>query len=59
MREIRRGLEQRVKPCAARPARRPALVPEGAPVLTADEIELVPGPGFPGSSRGEAEESKP
>jgi hypothetical protein len=27
-----------------------ALVPEGAPVLAADEIELVPGPGFPRSS---------
>jgi hypothetical protein len=24
-----------------------ALIPEGAPVLAADEIELVPGPGFP------------
>ena len=24
-----------------------ALVPEGAPILPADEIELVPGPGFP------------
>jgi DNA-binding HxlR family transcriptional regulator len=24
-----------------------ALVPEGAPVLARDEIELVPGPGFP------------
>jgi DNA-binding HxlR family transcriptional regulator len=24
-----------------------ALVPEGAPVLAADEIELIPGPGFP------------
>jgi DNA-binding HxlR family transcriptional regulator len=24
-----------------------ALVPEGAPVLAADQIELVPGPGFP------------
>ena len=24
-----------------------ALVPEGAPVLANDEIELVPGPGFP------------
>jgi hypothetical protein len=24
-----------------------ALVAEGAPVLAADEIELVPGPGFP------------
>jgi HxlR-like helix-turn-helix len=24
-----------------------ALVPEGAPVLAAHEIELVPGPGFP------------
>ncbi len=24
-----------------------ALVPEGAPVLAPDEIELVPGPGFP------------
>jgi hypothetical protein len=23
-----------------------ALVPEGTPVLAADEIELVPGPGF-------------
>jgi DNA-binding HxlR family transcriptional regulator len=30
-----------------------ALVPEGAPVLTADEIELVPGPGFPRRARGE------
>ena len=29
-----------------------ALVPEGAPVLTADEIELVPGPGFPHHARG-------
>ncbi len=28
-----------------------ALVPEGAPVLAADEIELVPGPGFPHSTR--------
>jgi DNA-binding HxlR family transcriptional regulator len=27
-----------------------ALVPEGAPVLASDEIELVPGPGFPRSS---------
>jgi DNA-binding HxlR family transcriptional regulator len=26
-----------------------ALVPEGTPVLTNDEIELVPGPGFPHS----------
>jgi DNA-binding HxlR family transcriptional regulator len=25
-----------------------ALVPEGTPALAADEIELVPGPGFPG-----------
>jgi hypothetical protein len=24
-----------------------ALIPEGAPTLTNDEIELVPGPGFP------------
>ena len=24
-----------------------ALVPQGAPILAADEIELVPGPGFP------------
>src|SRR6202048_3484182 len=29
-----------------------ALVPEGTPVLTADEIELVPGPGFPRHARG-------
>jgi DNA-binding HxlR family transcriptional regulator len=29
-----------------------ALVPEGAPVLAADEIELVPGPGFPRHTRG-------
>jgi len=29
-----------------------ALVPEGAPVLAADEIELVPGPGFPRDTRG-------
>jgi hypothetical protein len=29
-----------------------ALVPEGAPVLTADEIERVPGPGFPLRPRG-------
>jgi len=29
-----------------------ALVPEGAPVLSADEIELVPGPGFPPHARG-------
>jgi DNA-binding HxlR family transcriptional regulator len=29
-----------------------ALVPEGAPVLSADEIELVPGPGFPRHARG-------
>jgi HxlR-like helix-turn-helix len=29
-----------------------ALVPEGAPVLAADEIELVPGPGFPRDGRG-------
>jgi DNA-binding HxlR family transcriptional regulator len=29
-----------------------ALVPEGAPVLAADEIELVPGPGFPRQARG-------
>ena len=28
-----------------------ALVPEGAPVLAADEIELVPGPGFPHHAR--------
>ena len=28
-----------------------ALVPEGAPVLAADEIELVPGPGFPHRAR--------
>jgi hypothetical protein len=27
-----------------------ALIPEGAPVLAADEIELVPGPGFPGDT---------
>ena len=27
-----------------------ALVPEGSPVLAANEIELVPGPGFPRSS---------
>ena len=27
-----------------------ALVPEGAPVLAAHEIELVPGPGFPHSA---------
>ena len=26
-----------------------ALVPEGAPVLSNDELELVPGPGFPAS----------
>ncbi len=30
-----------------------ALVPEGAPVLSADEIELVPGPGFPRRARSE------
>jgi DNA-binding HxlR family transcriptional regulator len=30
-----------------------ALVPEGAPVLNADEIELVPGPGFPRRARSE------
>jgi hypothetical protein len=29
-----------------------ALVPEGAPVLAANEIELVPGPGFPHHARG-------
>jgi DNA-binding HxlR family transcriptional regulator len=29
-----------------------ALVPEGAPVLAAHEIELVPGPGFPHHARG-------
>ena len=29
-----------------------ALVPEGAPVLGADEIELVPGPGFPRDAGG-------
>ena len=29
-----------------------ALVPEGAPILAADEIELVPGPGFPRHLRG-------
>ena len=29
-----------------------ALVPEGATVLSADEIELVPGPGFPRHARG-------
>jgi DNA-binding HxlR family transcriptional regulator len=28
-----------------------ALVPEGAPVLARDEIELVPGPGFPRDGR--------
>jgi DNA-binding HxlR family transcriptional regulator len=28
-----------------------ALVPKGTPTLTPDEIELVPGPGFPRSSR--------
>jgi DNA-binding HxlR family transcriptional regulator len=28
-----------------------ALVPEGAPVLAAHEIELVPGPGFPHQAR--------
>jgi DNA-binding HxlR family transcriptional regulator len=28
-----------------------ALVPEGSPVLAADEIELVPGPGFPRHAR--------
>jgi hypothetical protein len=28
-----------------------ALVPEGARVLAADEIELVPGPGFPHRAR--------
>ena len=30
-----------------------ALVPEGAPILAAHEIELVPGPGFPPDARGE------
>jgi hypothetical protein len=30
-----------------------ALVPEGTPVLAAEEMELVPGPGFPRRSRGE------
>jgi DNA-binding HxlR family transcriptional regulator len=30
-----------------------ALVPEGAAVLTADEIELVPGPGFPRHARSQ------
>lgn len=29
-----------------------ALVPEGAPVLGSDEIELVPGPGFPRAGGG-------
>jgi DNA-binding HxlR family transcriptional regulator len=29
-----------------------ALVPEGAPVLTNEEIELVPGPGFPRGQYG-------
>jgi DNA-binding HxlR family transcriptional regulator len=29
-----------------------ALVPEGSSVLAADEIELVPGPGFPRRARG-------
>jgi DNA-binding HxlR family transcriptional regulator len=29
-----------------------ALVPEGAAVLRAEEIELVPGPGFPRRARG-------
>jgi len=29
-----------------------ALVPEGSRVLAADEIELVPGPGFPRPARG-------
>jgi hypothetical protein len=29
-----------------------ALVPHGAPVLAAHEIELVPGPGFPRNARG-------
>jgi len=29
-----------------------ALVPEGAPVLAAHEIELVPGPGFPRPAHG-------
>lgn len=29
-----------------------ALVPEGTPVLATDEIELVPGPGFPRRARG-------
>jgi DNA-binding HxlR family transcriptional regulator len=28
-----------------------ALVPEGTPALANDEIELVPGPGFPGAQR--------
>jgi DNA-binding HxlR family transcriptional regulator len=28
-----------------------ALVPEGTPVLPADEIELIPGPGFPRGAR--------
>jgi hypothetical protein len=28
-----------------------ALVPEGASVLSAHEIELVPGPGFPHRAR--------
>jgi hypothetical protein len=28
-----------------------ALVPKGSPVLAADEIELVPGPGFPHHAR--------
>lgn len=29
-----------------------ALVPEGTPVLATDEIELVPGPGFPRRAHG-------
>src|SRR3954470_17956618 len=29
-----------------------ALIPEGAPILAASEIELVPGPGFPRHLRG-------
>src|SRR3954462_4864012 len=45
MRLLRRKADQ--KPVIA------ALVPEGALVLTADEIELVPGPGFPRRARGE------
>jgi hypothetical protein len=32
-----------------------ALVPEGSPVLGADEIELVPGPAFPPAARAPAE----